>query len=254
MKNVIGIVSGKGGVGKTSLVTNLGVVLSMGLNKRVTVVDCNITNSHLGLYLGMYHFPVTLNKILRREAKISDAIYEHLSGMQIIPASLTMADLEGVDFFKLKEVIKKIHKKNDIVLLDGSPGLGRESLSIFRASGGLIFVATPNLPSIMDVVRCREAVRDIGTKPLGIVLNMVRGESHEISVEEVVRFTGMPVLASIPFDKNVYKSLLEGTPVTMWSPRSRASVEMKKLAHWLVGEKYKETIRERFSKLLSRVF
>ena len=51
MARIIGIVSGKGGVGKTTLGINLGAALAHHLKKNVTIVDCNVTTSHLGLYL-----------------------------------------------------------------------------------------------------------------------------------------------------------------------------------------------------------
>ena len=64
MTRIIGVVSGKGGVGKTTLVANLGAALASLYKKDVIVVDCNVTTSHLGLYLGMYYYPISLNKVL----------------------------------------------------------------------------------------------------------------------------------------------------------------------------------------------
>jgi septum site-determining protein MinD len=75
MTRIIGIVSGKGGVGKTTIVANLGAALASFYKKRVIIVDCNVTTSHLGLYLGMYYHPVSLNQVLRGEASMDDAIY-----------------------------------------------------------------------------------------------------------------------------------------------------------------------------------
>ncbi|MFH0961922.1 MAG: AAA family ATPase, partial [archaeon] len=82
---VIGIISGKGGVGKTTLVSNLGAVLAEEFKKDVVVLDCNFTTSHLGLYLGLYQTPITLNTVLQGKAELEDAIYTHRSGMKVIP-------------------------------------------------------------------------------------------------------------------------------------------------------------------------
>jgi len=235
---VIGIISGKGGVGKTILTTNLGAALAKKFNKNVVVVDCNITTPHLGLYLGMYFSPVTVNKVLRNETSVEEAIHEHFSGMKVVPASLSLSDLKGVDIFQFKDAIKKLSKEAEIVLLDLSPGLGRECMAGLRACDEVLFVTTPHVPAVMDVVRCLEVVRELGIKPLGIVLNKVSKDKHELNDEEVEQLAGLPVISTIPFDKNVDRSVTLKTPVVLFSPKSKASKELFKLAASLIGEKY----------------
>jgi septum site-determining protein MinD len=155
MKRRIGVISGKGGVGKTTVVANLGAALAKKFGKDVTIVDCNLTTSHLSLSLGMYYCPVTLNHLLRGETNVKDAIYNHPSGMKIIPASIRLEELVGTDSTKLKKVVDKIHNKTDIVILDSSPGLGKEAISAIEASKEIIFVTNPNLPAVTDVIKCR---------------------------------------------------------------------------------------------------
>ncbi|MFH8092887.1 MAG: AAA family ATPase, partial [Candidatus Aenigmatarchaeota archaeon] len=150
MTRIISIVSGKGGVGKTTLTINLGAVLASEYKTNTTIVDCNISTSHLGLYLGIYYSPITINKVLMGEANIEESIYEHFTGMKIIPASLSLKDLSGVDVFGLKNAIKDLEGKTDIILLDAAPGLGREALSAIRASDEVLFVTTPFIPAVMD--------------------------------------------------------------------------------------------------------
>ncbi|MFH8086766.1 MAG: cell division ATPase MinD [Candidatus Aenigmatarchaeota archaeon] len=250
MARVIGIVSGKGGVGKTTLTANLGVSLAHFFNKNVTVIDCNITTSHLSLYLGIHFCPTSLNKVLRNEISIEEALYKHYSGANIIPASLSWKDLEGVDVIQIKDSIKKLFDKTDIILLDAAPGLGREALAAMKACDEVIFVTMPYVPCVMDVIRCLEVVNEIGVKPLGIVLNMVGNERYEMKKKEVEQLTGLPVIASIPSDKNVLKSLALRTPVVLFNKNSKASKEIIKLAGNLIGETYRE--EGFFSRLLKR--
>jgi septum site-determining protein MinD len=237
---VIGVVSGKGGVGKTTLVANLGASLAHYFNKNVTVIDCNLTTSHLGLYLGIHFCPTSLNKVLRNEISIEEAIYKHYSGANIIPASLSWKELEGVDVIQIKESIKKLFDKTDIILLDAAPGLGREALAAMKASDEIIFVTMPYVPCVMDVIRCLEVANEIGVKPIGIVLNMVGNERYEMKRREIEQLTGLPVIASIPSDKNVLKSLALRTPVVLFNKKAKASKEIIRLAGNLIGESYKE--------------
>ena len=235
MARVISIISGKGGVGKTTLGLNLGASLAKHFKKNVTLVDCNVTTSHVGLYLGMYYCPITLNKVLRGEYKIGDAINEHYSGMKVIPASLSLTDLEGVDITELRNKLKGLLNDNDIVLLDGSPGLGREGVASMRASDEILYVTNPYIPSVMDIVRCQEIANEIGVKPLGIAVNMVNNKKYEMSKSEIEELTKLPVIASIPHDKNVHRSLTLKMPIVLFKPHSAASKEILKLSSKLAG-------------------
>jgi len=238
MVRIIGIVSGKGGVGKTTVGINLGASLAHHFKKNVTIVDCNVTSSHLGLYLGMYYCPITLNKVLRGEYTAEEAVQQHQSGLKIIPASLSLSDLEGIDVTEIRESIKSLFDKNDIILLDGSPGLGREAIATLRASDEILYVTNPYIPFAMDIVRNQEIVNEIGVKPLGIVLNMVHGKKHEMNNKEIEELTRLPVISKIPFDMNVHKSLALKTPVVTYKPYTAASKEMIRLASNLIGETY----------------
>ena len=239
MARVISIVSGKGGVGKTTLGLNIGASLAKHFNKKVTLVDCNVTTSHVGLYLGMYYCPITLNKVLRGEYKISDAVNEHYSGMKVVPASLSLTDLEGVDVTEIRNNIKDLLDDNDIVLLDGSPGLGREGIATMRASDEVLYVTNPYIPFVMDIVRCQEIAKEIGVKPLGIVVNMSNNKNYEMSDREIEELTKLPVIAKIPHDKNVHKSLTLKMPVVLYKPYSAASKEIVNLSSKLAGEVYR---------------
>ncbi|MEM7817119.1 MAG: cell division ATPase MinD [Candidatus Aenigmatarchaeota archaeon] len=245
---IIGIISGKGGVGKTTVVANLGAVLAQKFKKEVVIIDCNLTTSHLSLSLGMYYCPITLNNILRGEKNIFDGMYDHPSGMKIIPASLHLRELENVDIAKLKDVIKELKGKVDFIILDASPGLGREAFATIHASEEIIFVTNPNIPAATDIIKCKEIIKDFNKRPLGLVLNMVNKKGYELTKREVEVLTEVPVIASIPNDKNVHKSLAHRLPVIMFKPRSKASKEIIKLARYLLGEKEEGIFNKIFKK------
>jgi septum site-determining protein MinD len=236
MTRTIGVISGKGGVGKTTIVANIGAALAQRFKKDVTVVDCNLTASHLSLLIGMHYHPITFNHVLRNQKSIHDAIYEHPSGMKVIPASLHLKDLLGAEVSRIEKHIRKLEGRTDLIFLDSSPGLGKEAVSTIKASNEIIFVTKPDILSVSDVIRNKEFTDKMKKDHLGIVLNMVTGGSHELTRKEVEIMTGLPVIASIPHDINIPRSLAFRTPVVLHKPGSASSKELRKLAGFIVGE------------------
>jgi septum site-determining protein MinD len=232
---IIGVVSGKGGVGKTTLVANLGVALT-NFGKSVAAVDCNITTSHLGFCFGFYYYPITLNHVLKGEATLLDATYSHSSGLKIIPASLSVDDLIGVEIEKLKSILS--FEGIEIILLDSAPGIGREALSVLNACNEVLFVTIPYINAVADIIRCSSITSQLGIKPLGIVLNMVRNDPHELTKSQVEELARLPVVAKIPFDINIQRSLAVGIPPINYKPNSEASIATMKLAAELIGQSY----------------
>jgi septum site-determining protein MinD len=243
----IGIISGKGGVGKTTLVANLGLALTE-FKRNVAVIDCNLTTPHLSFHFGLFYFPKTVNNVLKGEATLEEAIYFHSSGLKIIPASLSLEDIVEVNISTLKYFLSSL-KDVEILLLDSAPGFGREAVSVLNASDEVIFISNPNLSAISDIERGYRIVRELNLIPLGIVLNMVKNEPYELTPKDVEELTGMPVIATIPYDKNIEKSLMKGRPIVLDSKYSSSAIAFRKLAAEILGERYSPPKARIFSRI-----
>lgn len=225
--------SGKGGVGKTTLVANLAISLSQ-LGKKVIAIDCNITTPHLSSYLGTHDYSLSLNDVLRGDATIMSAVYYH-DDIFLVPASKELDDVIGVNIMQLKDSLEELQDAADIVLLDSAPSIGKEAMSVLVASDEIIFITTPMLSAVNDVVRCLEVIEKFDVKKLGIVLNMVRNGKYELNKKDVEKITGLHVLGEIPFDENVLHAVSKNKPVVKYREDSVASIECRKLAAKLFG-------------------
>ena len=236
MVRIIDVCSGKGGVGKTTVAANLGVALQR-FNKKVVVIDCNLTTSHLGLLFGEYSYPVTLNNFLRNESRIEDATYTHSSGLRIVPASLDIKDIVNIDTNDFKQKLKTAFEGYDIVLLDSAPSLGKESLLALQSSDEVLFVANPYIPSLVDIAKCYQVINTLENKPIpiGIILNRVRKKPYELKSDEIKQFTQLPIIGVVPEDENVLESTNKKTLVTVSKKNSSSSKAFFEIAAKIAG-------------------
>lgn len=244
---IIGVVSAKGGVGKTTITANLGIALASEFDKKVLVVDGNLTAPNLGLYLDIVRPPVTVHDVLSDQISISQSIYVHKTGLHVIPGSLSAGHM--VDPENLGKAIAKVANRYDFVLVDSAPGLNEEVLAVVNASDKLLIVANPGFPTVVTTFKTVKFARDKRVPVMGVVLNRVRGK-NEMGDREVAEALGLPVLSVIPEDGSVSKAVSRGMPVVHFSPKSSASVELYKLAATLAGSEYLAGFLSKTSKLL----
>jgi len=238
MGKSIGIVSLKGGVGKTSVVASLGSALSE-FGKKVLLIDGNLSSPSLGLHLNIIDPEKTLHHVLNRTANTREAIYEYEKGFHIMPASIF--EKTEVNPLKLRDKIKGLKRSYDVILIDSSPSLNEETLAVILASDEIFVVTTPDHPTLSATIKAIRLAKQRGTPISGLILNKVHNKDFEISLEDIEETLEVPVLAVIPYDVNVLKSLSNMEPYTIHKPKSKGSTEYKKLAGVLIGQKYKPT-------------
>lgn len=236
MTKVLSVASGKGGVGKTTVASNLGAALTEH-GKNVTLVDGNLTTANLSLHLGIPLYPVTLHDVLKGDAMISEALYVHPSGIRVVPSGLGMNDIEGVDSNLLSESLIELMNHTDMVILDTAGGLGEETISTLRASDETLIVTHPTLPSVTDALKTKNLAEDLGVNVLGVAVNHHTGTRHELTDEEVSEMLdGAPVIKRIPRDDKVHESVSMKKPVIHHDPYSEASRAFRDLASEIIGE------------------
>jgi len=231
----IGIISLKGGVGKTSTVVALGAAIA-DFGKSVLLVDGNLSAPNLGLHLNIVDPEVTLHHVLDGTANPSAAVH-NVGNFDVIPASIF--GRFQINPLKLRDKIKNLKRKYDYTIIDSSPALNEETLATMLASDGIFVVSTPDYPTLSTTLKAAKLAKQRGTPIEGIILNKVHNKNFELSSEDIEKTTEIPIMAVIPHDVNILRALSEFTPSTIHRPKSEASEEYKKLAATLIGEKYK---------------
>jgi septum site-determining protein MinD len=243
MTRVIVIASSKGGVGKTTTAVNLGFALQQ-FGRSVLVLDANVHTPNLSIHLGHPLVQTTLVNVLAGEAKIDEAAYKHVSGLKIIPSSISLDQIKQINVDALPEVILDLEGTAEAVLVDSAAGLGKEFLAAIKSADEVIVVTNPELPSVVDAKKTIEVAENHGKEVLGIVLNEFRGDDFDMDVKNVESILEKPIIAIIPHDISVRESLKLKQPVVYSHPNKPASIGFKQLAAYLIGEKYVHSLAE----------
>jgi septum site-determining protein MinD len=254
MQKVIVITSGKGGVGKTTTAINLGAAINY-FGKNVLIIDGNLSTPNVGIHLNSPEVPINLNHVLLKKADIFEAVYEHKSGIKIIPSSLSIKEFKKIKPEKIKEFKGSFKKISDYVIVDSAAGLGNEAMSTIEMADELIIVTNPEMPAITDALKTIKIAEQKKKPILGVIVTRVKRNDIEMKPETVKEMLEVPILGMVPEDISIQKSLNSKDAVIHTFPKSKSSRAYKEVAAKLLDIKYdsdedKEKIIERILKKL----
>lgn len=233
---IISVCSGKGGVGKTTLVANLGLALAK-FGRDVTIVDANFTTPDLSFHFSTPMGTPTLHHVLAGEVDLKYAIHFHPSGMKMVPASLALADARKVRHHKFDKVVSGLG--GDFVLMDSQAGLGADVTSVIQASDEVLVVTNPEWPAITDALKTILMARSYGVKVTGVVLNRVTNDRVEPGLKGIEGVLDTKIIGVIPEDRHIRSSIAARNPIVLSEPHSEAAIAFKKLAADIAGIRYR---------------
>ena len=229
---IVGVIALKGGVGKTSVVANLGSSMAREFQKKVLVIDANFSTPHLGLHMGLVKPEKTLHDVLNGSAEHHEAIYEHPSGIHIMPGSLSPPSINPL---ALKDMVDSLRDKYEMIILDSSPALNDELFATMNASDELLVVSSPDYPTLSSTLHAAQIARERNAPIKGLIINKSRGKKYELKKRDIEKSSGISVLSVLSDDEKVLEALSTMTPVTLYSPRNSISKDYKKLANLVIN-------------------
>ena len=244
MTKYFAIISAKGGVGKTTTTINLAAALAI-IGRDVIAIDADLTAPNMSIHLGVPHLPKTIHDALDGKAPLSSCLYYHPSGLRIIPGDISHETAKAINLGNFKTILQELQGKAELVLVDGAPGVSQEALTVIQAVDFVILMTTPDLAAISDARKTIKMAREQHKKVLGIIVNRVRGEEHEIDVQNIEAFLEAPVIGVIPEERSVRTAYQLKGPVVYTHPDSEVAAAYKKLAAKLVGEEYHASVKQK---------
>jgi|TARA_R110000868_G_scaffold63416_4_gene191451 flagellar biosynthesis protein FlhG len=236
---VIAVTGGKGGVGKTNVTLNTAISLAQ-QGKRVMVLDADLGLANVDVLLGL-RVEKNLSHVLSGECTLDEVLVEGPYGIKIAPAtsgSQSMTELTPIEHAGLIRAFSELQSQIDVLIVDTAAGISDMVLSFSKASQDIMMVVCDEPTSLTDAYALIKILnKEHGIFRFKIVANMVRSmrEGDEL-FSKLTKVTNrfldvaLELVAVIPFDENVRKSVRKQKAVVEAFPTSPAAVAIRRLA------------------------
>ena len=241
----IAVTSGKGGVGKTTIATNLALALA-GSGQRTLLLDADLGMANVDILLGI-HPEFTLLDVINGQHRLQDIVVTGPGNLKIIPAASGRQELATLGRSTCGGLVRGLSELGndiDVLVVDTATGISDSNTTFCRASHDVVVVTGEEPASLNDnAALVRQLYADHGITRFRLLSNMVENENaahrayrtfnhllddlHEVTAS----FAGF-----IPMDTAVHQAAMKHMPLVDSNPKSRAAMAIRNLAirttHW----------------------
>jgi Flp pilus assembly CpaE family ATPase len=236
---IVAVFNPKGGVGKTTIATNLASSLQMNHGQRVLLVDADTVTGHVTTSLGLEQVR-TVADSWREQAdgnpaeSLPEIASVHPSGMSVVALTSSPMNIEILEPERVADAITAARRGYDFVVVDLHPSYSSINRAIFDKADRILVPVTPDVPALRAAVQLRDVGTELGfADRLALVINRA---NSGVSVADMEKTVGMPALALIRSGGLLFvRAANEGRTVIEMYPRERISDDFNALAETVVG-------------------
>lgn len=254
---IIRVSSQKGGVGKTTIATNLASAIKDS-GYKVLLVDFDFANPSVGFHMGLENVNSGVRSVLKKRSQIKQIAAVHApTGVHVLPGEVK-GELRLPKAEEINSFLSNAKRTNyDFVFIDTAPGYDSDIL-LSRFDEDII-VTTPDVPACVSACRL-SAKYDKAHLKHSLVVNKVRNARYELSYNEILDMYGGEINGLLYEDEVVPASIAAHIPAYVFKPRARFSRDVGGLSRKYVsraGTDYateKNIVRGGFFVWFRRVF
>lgn len=240
---VVAVTAAKGGVGKTSVVVNLGVSLALECPEPVCIVDLYAQFGDVATMLDLQPRQTLIDLAKSTDEidaeMIDAATLRHSSGLDVVLTAATPHALEALSADRLEEVFSILRRRYRFVVVDVPPILHSGTIFALETAHLTLLVCNLlDLTTVTDTCRFVRAVEQslLSRERLRLVLNRVSGDT-EFGAEQVEKTVGLKVWLELPdSEKLVSGAANRGVPFVTQSPQHPLSQALRRAAHTLITD------------------
>ena len=241
MARVIVVTSGKGGVGKTTTTSNIGMSLAR-LGHSTLLIDADVGLRNLDLLLGLENRIIyTGLDVLKESCRLEQAIIQdkRQPKLSFFPLSSNRAEVP-IRAENVKNFIDLLQLEFEYILIDSPAGIDSGFLTAIETAKEAIVVVTPEVPSIRDADRVIGILLSKGIKNINLIINRIRPNMVKtddmMSIEDVQNILGIELLGVVPDSEKIIIASNRGEPIVLESKNCLPGKAFDNIARRLNGE------------------
>ena len=245
--SVIAVFTAKGGVGATTIATNLAGALQR-RNMRVCLLDLDLYLGDVASFLditGNTSISEILSNLARLDRDLLDtSITKHSSGVAVLAQNGHMEESEHIKPADITKLIGVLRKHYDAIIVDGARGFDEMSLAALDACQTLLMVLTQDVPAVRNTQRSLELFGRLGYDPskIKVILNRYQ-KASKITLDVVADTLKLPVAHTISNDfVSIIDAINRGVLLVGAAPRARLTQDIMDLAPVVIGKE--ETVEK----------
>ncbi|MDP9887117.1 AAA family ATPase [Pseudarthrobacter enclensis] len=231
---VIGVFSPKGGVGKTTLATNIAIGLGQIAPMSVVIVDLDLQFGDVasGLYLNPEHTVTdAVTPAAAQDSLVLKAFLTvHPAGIYALCAPPNPVDADHITPDQVSRLLEQLAQEFQYVVVDTAPGMPEIGLAAMEQCTDVVWVSAMDIPSLRGLRSGLEVLRQLEIMPESrhVVLNMADNKTG-LNVQDVESTIGAPVDVSVPRSRAVARSTNRGIPLLQESKKDPAVKSLRQL-------------------------
>jgi septum site-determining protein MinD len=238
MGELIAVLSGKGGTGKTSLTAGLATSLAH-LGETVLCIDCDVGLRNLDIALGLSEegalsFAEVYSGQYSLEAATAHPFFQGLKFLTA-PMGCTAADIDVKAFGRL---LRKARQEFSYIFLDAPAGIEAGFQMAAQYADRVILVTNSDPASIRDAFQAGNVLEQMGKKDTRLIVNRIHKHTLEtmgLTVDDIMDRAGLPLLGIVPEDVNILLAAAKGKPLIRFS-RGGAAAACRRIAKRITGQ------------------
>jgi septum site-determining protein MinD len=241
MARVIVVTSGKGGVGKTTTTSNIGMSLAR-LGHSTLLIDADVGLRNLDLLLGLENRIIyTGLDVLKEICRIEQAIIQdkRQPKLSFFPLSSNRSEIP-INADQVKELIGRLKSDYDYILVDSPAGIDNGFQTAIECANEAIVVVTPEVPSIRDADRVIGILMSKGIKDINLIINRIRPSMVKtddmMSIEDVKNILGIELIGVVPDSEKIIIASNRGEPIVLEAKSCLPGKAFDNIARRLNGE------------------